>query len=330
MTTLFVATGDSFARITQQGEDWNVEISLEGSGVQCLALDPHHEGTVYAGSSGEGVWKCQTSLLATRMKWSNMRLPQGYVFSLAVSAADGAVYAGCEPSMLFRSRDGGAEWDELEYLRDIPSAPTWSFPPRPWTSHVRTIAPSPHDANLLLVGIELGGVMRSLDGGETWADHAPGAQKDAHALAWHPLVTGRAFEAGGQGAAWSADGGATWQSLDDGLDRFYTWALAVDATAPDTWYLSASTGPRQAHAGPHAECNVYRREGSGPWQVLSGGLPQPADSMVHALACCEGGLFAGLGDGRIYHSLDRGESWKPLSLQGDKLSGVRALACVAT
>ena len=78
--------------------------------------------------------------------------------------------------MLFVSRDRGERWTELASLREIPSAPTWSFPPRPWTSHVRWIAPSPHDAALLLVGIELGGVMRSEDGGETWSDHRPGAQ----------------------------------------------------------------------------------------------------------------------------------------------------------
>ena len=83
------------------------------------------------------------------------------MFSLAVSPADGAVYAGTEPSRLFRSDDSGESWRELDALLELPSRPTWSFPPRPWTWHVRWIAPSPHDAGLLLVGIELGGLMRS-------------------------------------------------------------------------------------------------------------------------------------------------------------------------
>jgi hypothetical protein len=85
------------------------------------------------------------------------------VFSVAYSASDGAAYAGCEPSALWVQRDGA--WEELSVLRELPSVPAWSFPPRPWTSHVRWIAPSPHDGNLLLVGIELGGLMRSEDGG---------------------------------------------------------------------------------------------------------------------------------------------------------------------
>ena len=112
--------------------------------------------------------------------WDDVSPPDLDVFSLAVSPVDGAVYAGTEPSRLFRSDDGGESWRALDALLELPSRPTWSFPPRPWTSHVRWIAPSPLDAELLLVGIELGGLMRSTDGGETWVDHAPGAQRDVH------------------------------------------------------------------------------------------------------------------------------------------------------
>jgi hypothetical protein len=65
------------------------------------------------------------------------------VYSLAVSPVDGAIYAGTEPSALFRSDDGGRTWRELRALLDLPSSPTWSFPPRPWTSHVRWIPPNP-------------------------------------------------------------------------------------------------------------------------------------------------------------------------------------------
>jgi hypothetical protein len=49
-----------------------------------------------------------------------------------------------EPSRLFRSGDGGASCEELVALQEIPSRSDWSFPPRPWTPHVRWIAPSPH------------------------------------------------------------------------------------------------------------------------------------------------------------------------------------------
>src|SRR6478736_5161401 len=88
------------------------------------------------------------------------------------------VYVGCRGGGLQRSADRGDTWEELVALQAIPSRPTWSFPPRPSTSHVRWIAPSPHDADVVLVGIELGGLMRSTDRGETWHDHRPGAQRD--------------------------------------------------------------------------------------------------------------------------------------------------------
>src|SRR3712207_6916988 len=51
----------------------------------------------------------------------------------------------------------------------------------------------------LLVGIELGGLMLTEDGGQSFSDHRPGAQPDVHALAWHPSAPGRAYEAGGGG-----------------------------------------------------------------------------------------------------------------------------------
>ena len=194
-------------------------------------------------------------------------LPEQDVFSVAVSAADGAVYAGTEPSRLFRSADGGDSWAELTALQEIPSRPDWSFPPRPWTSHVRWIAPSPQDPELVLVGIELGGLMLTEDGGASFSDHRPQAPRDVHCLAWHPSVPGRAYEAAGDGAAWSRDGGRSWEKADAGRDRRYAWALAVDAADPDRWFVSAAPGPFEAHGSRPADSAIYRWEDSGPWQT---------------------------------------------------------------
>ncbi len=325
MVELFATTGDSVAHITQQDDTWNAKLTLENSGAQCLALDPHHHGRLYAGSYGKGVWKSSDS----GQTWQDMKLPQKDVFSIAVSPVDGSVYAGCEPSMLFRSIDGGQSWHELSTLRSIPSAPTWSFPPRPWTSHVRWIAPNPHDAALLIVGIELGGLMYSNDGGQTWDDHRPNAQRDVHALAWHPTVAGRAYEAGGGGTAWSHDGGQTWQRIDAGRDRHYTWALAVDPNDPDCWFISACPGPGYAHnPRGNAQAYIYRWRGNGPWQPLGGGLPQPLKNFPYALVSVPGQLCAGLNDGRIYVSHDLGDSWQSLNLTGDPVQSILALVCV--
>jgi photosystem II stability/assembly factor-like uncharacterized protein len=322
MARLYAATGDGIARLDEVSGAWTVELSLRGSGAQCLAVDPADEDTVFAGLRGGGVRRTTDG----GRSWIDCALPEPGVFSLALSAVGGAAYAGTEPSRLFRSDDGGESWRELAGLLELPSRPSWSFPPRPLTSHVRWIAPSPHDAELLLVGIELGGLMRSTDGGETWVDHRPGAQRDVHSLAWHPEVPGRAYEAGGGGAAWSEDAGETWQAADEGRDRHYTWSVAVDPKDPDCWYVSASTGPFAAHGAADPQARIYRRRGAHPWRALAGGLPEPLPAMPYALVATDGRLFAGLADGELWESNDRGKSWHACVLEGDSLRGLNALA----
>src|SRR5215210_4603814 len=322
MVRLYAASGNGIVRLDEAGGEWKVEVFLAGTGAQCLALDPRDPDTVYAGLREQGVRRTQDG----GRTWEDCALPEPGVFSLAVSAADGAVYAGTEPSRLFRSDDGGESWRELEALLELPSRPNWSFPPRPWTSHVRWIAPSPHDADLILVGIELGGLMRSTDGGATWEDHRPGAQRDVHSLAWHPHSRGRAYEAGGGGAAFSDDAGATWRPADDGRDRHYTWSVAVDEADPELWYVSASTGPFAAHGRGDPEAHIYRRRSGEPWSAVDGGLPEPLPAMPYALLAADGRLFAGLADGQIWTSSDRGESWRACTPEGDTFASLTSLA----
>jgi photosystem II stability/assembly factor-like uncharacterized protein len=318
---LYAATGDGIARLDEIGEEWAVELFLSGSGAQCLAVDPADPDTVFAGLRESGVRRSTDG----GRSWIDCQLPERAVFSLAISAADGAVYAGAEPSRLFRSDDRGETWRELEALLELPSRPLWRFPPRPWTSHVRWIAPSPHDPGLLLVGIELGGLMRSTDGGQSWQDHRPGAQRDVHSLAWHPHTAGRAYEAGGGGAAFSTDAGETWQPADDSRDRHYTWAVTVDPDDPDCWYISASTGPRAAHGRGDPQARIYRRRRGETWEPLAGGLPEPLPAMPYALLATDGRLFAGLADGQLWESRDQGDSLAPLRLNGDPLDALVAL-----
>jgi photosystem II stability/assembly factor-like uncharacterized protein len=221
--------------------------------------------------------------------------------------------------MLYRSEDDGDSWQPSPALTELPSAPTWSFPPRPYTHHVRWIALHPTDPAILYVGIELGGVMVTRDGGVTWEDRKPGSQYDAHAIATHPAAPDRVYEAAGGGVAFSEDAGGTWHSVDEGMDRHYTWGLAIDAVDPDLWYVSASHGAHTAHRNNgEAQAILYRKVANAPWKALGGdgsGLQQPLPYMPYALLAPRGrpnALIAGLQNGDLLLTDDAGETWRTL------------------
>jgi hypothetical protein len=309
--SVFVCTRDDrLMRLRRDGPSWTAEPVLEDVDAQCVAADG---ARVLAGTRGRGAFLS----LDAGATWEQADQPEDDIFSVAISAADGALYVGAEPSRLFVSRDGGP-WTELEALQDIPSRDRWSFPPRPWTHHVRWVAPDPHHAERLLVGIELGGLMYSDDGGATFSDHRPGAKLDAHSLAWHPQAEGRAYQAAGDGAAWSHDGGRTWEPADAGRDLGYCWAVALDPVDPDRWYVSAASGPRAAHSGESARGRLYRWDDS--WTPLA----LPPDSMPYALAATDGELLAGMADGRILLSAEAGESWDDIGVQVGSITAMAA------
>ena len=318
MARLYVAGGHAVSVI----EDGSVETGLDGRGARCLALDPQDPDTLYVGTTDEGIFKSEDGG-GTWKKLSGIEHPR--VTAVAVSPADGAVYAGTEPSSLFVSRDGGESWRELAGMRNLPSAPTWSFPPRPWTSHVRAIALSHADPNLVVAGIELGGVLRSTDGGETWQDQRPGAQPDCHSLSAHPEAPELLYEAGGGGFARSTDFGDSWEDADEGMGLHYVWGLAADAGDPSLVYASAASGPGRAHGGGASDATIYRRIGNGPWQAALEGL------YAFPYALCPDpeaprALYAGLGDGTVLRGANVGESWEEVARVAP---GLQALAAVS-
>ena len=318
MVRLYAAGYNAVAAV----EDGVVETTLEGRGAQCLAVDFKDSDTLYVGTSDEGIFKSADGG-TTWEELSGIEHPR--VTAVAVSPADGALYAGTEPSALFVSRDGGASWRELEGMRKLPSAPTWSFPPRPWTSHVRAIAPSHTDPDLVVVGIELGGVVRSTDGGETWQDQRPGAQADCHSLATHCRDPGLLYEAGGGGFALSRDFGDSWEAADEGMDLRYAWGLAADSEDPTLVYASAASGPGRAHGGGPSDAAIYRRRADGRWEAIAEELA----AFPYALCAdpeAPGALYAGLGDGTILRGQDSGEDWEEWARVP---AGLQALAAVA-
>lgn len=80
------------------------------------------------------------------------------------------MYVGTEPSALYVSNDGAESWEKMNALNDLSSSTLWSFPPGPWTHHVRWIEPDANMVDYVFVAIESGALVKSIDGGRTWSD----------------------------------------------------------------------------------------------------------------------------------------------------------------
>ena len=91
--------------------------------------------------------------------------------------------------------------------------------------------------------------------------------------------------------------------------------MAVDPADPELWYVSASTGPYAAHGmrGGDPQAHIYRRRDGG-WDQLAGGLPDPLPAMPYALVAVGSRLFAGLANGELWESADRGDGWRACEL----------------
>ncbi len=317
MTTIFLAMERELFVVRSAGERWTLARSLDGCTLQCVAVDPARTARVFCGTFDAGLWRSDDAGETWAPVGSGIEHPAVMSVAVVQGGANGSVVlAGTEPSALFRSGDGGATWRECPALRKLPSAPTWSFPPRPWTHHVRWIAAHPANPAHLYVGIELGGVMRSFDGGETWEDRKPGGPMDSHTLAVHPSAPDRLYVAAGDGYAETHDGGSTWLRRRAGLRHHYMWSLAVDPASPETVVVSCATGPRQAHDAGVAESYTYRRNGGGSWVEVRAGLPEPRGTIVPELATtpAEPGVVYWASNLGIFRSADAGRTWSALPI----------------
>ena len=320
--SIFLATtGRGLARAGRNPDsNWSVEFLLSEHDVRCLAADPHNQNVVYAGTQGQGVLRSGDG----GRTWQPAGLQGRVVKALAASPSEpGLVYAGTKPPLLFTSHDGGGTWAELESFRRV-RAFWWFSPAEPlFSAYVQGIALSPADPNVLVVGIELGAVVRSADGGKTWAGHRSGALRDCHSVIAHATNGDWMYEGGGTGAgaAFSRDGGRTWRQPKAGLDRHYGWAVAADPARPEVWYVSLSPGPAKAHSESDAQAHIFRSAGGAAWQKLGGGLPEPLAHMPYALLtdpAAPGHVYAGLSNGGVWHSTDYGDTWGklPFNLKG--------------
>jgi hypothetical protein len=333
---IFLATsGEGVNRLENIEGQWQVTQALPGVRVSCLVSDPGNSTRVYAGANLDGVLVSDDAGLT----WRPAGMQGVPVKALAISPQQPqTIFAGCKPVSLYVSRNGGEVWEELPQLRR--QRCWWWFSPADppgWAPYVQALAISPTDPERILAGIEVGGVLRSQDGGRTWSKPARGAVLDCHSLMFHPTHGNWVYEGGGGGAAVSVDAGAAWRKPRAGLTKRYGWMVAADPAHPEVWYLSASSMPNilrgefepPAHVHGKAKAGIFRSTGGGAWELISGGLPEAQDFMPYALLTDpeqSGHLYAGLSNGAVWHSQDYGDNWQrlPFSIPG----GIRGMSLI--
>ena len=319
-TTLYLATARGLKVITGEGEDWQSKACLGQIPIQAVAVDPHRADVAYCGTFGNGMFRTEDR----GRTWSPLpAVKQPNVMAVTI-APEGTIYAGTELSAVYRSDDLGNAWQPLHTLMTLPSAITWSFPPRPDTHHVQSILPSLARRGRLHVAVEAGALIRSNDAGVTWCDRVPSSPKDTHCLVVHPHHPAFLRSAAGDGYFESLDDGDSWRRITDGLEHEYCWSVTVGSGQPATVLLTAAKNAYSAHYRESACSFLYRRSEDHKWRPLHDGLPTPKGSRIASVAAShvEPGVFYCSIEGRMYRSSDDGVRWRELRVHCD--SGIQS------
>ena len=244
--------------------------------------------------------------------WTHVEsYPSDYAHSvLADPSAANGVLVGSEPAALFRSSDSGASWQECSGFQDVPESTNWGFHAPTRDSHVRDLVVSPGDVGLLYAGIEVGGVVRSTDGGSSW-QQLPGLDDDIHCLHLGTDKQQRVYAATASAPYRSSNGGDEWEKINDGLDRRYTLHIAAAPDDADQVLVTVSENARRKSP------QFYRSTNGGQsWLKVEGlGEGEEAEDMVVAFEwdpSSSNDVYAGTDGGELYHSSDRGQTWQQL------------------
>jgi photosystem II stability/assembly factor-like uncharacterized protein len=294
---------------------------------------------VYAGVTFDGVYRTRDA----GRHWQ--RVLEGDIRWVEVDPSDErVVYAGTEPVHLYRSEDGGDTWEELTGLQNLsqPVKAQWWFPIAPHQGHVRHILIDAQDPKCLYLSLEHGGIVRSFDRGETWEDVSEGIEyPDIHMLVKSPTCPSKYFAATSRGFFQADPPDAGWKRADKDMESDYFHDVVVLPGEHPTLLLAAGHGsPQYWDRLTGAEGRLYRSEdGGATWRQVGTGLPVMHKGMCWQLArnpYDESSLLAAFGDvarghtagpageGAIYITYDRGDTWEPVAEQKFSTSGTSA------
>ena len=299
-----------------------IQLGLEGHTFWAIHAFNAPEGsgpdndTVLAGSYGQGMFR-STDGGATWMP-ANQGLTATALRTIVAGAANNdAILCGAEPGRGFRSTDRGQSWQELTGIAALPDSEEWYLPYSPRAGALRNFYSPPGRPAHLFASIEVGGVLRSTDGGATWTildtydddiHHVtghPGRPDELWlALGWAALKSRAVVDRSRLGGvARSDDGGQTWTKL---IERDYTRAVIVPPAQPNL-VLAA---PAKA-VGRQGRIVVSSDEGE-TWEPAGHGVEEPMADMVELfLAAPDGSIWAICAEGRLLRAEPGEWRWYP-------------------
>lgn len=291
---------------------------LVGSG------SPHWGPHVYRSDDLGETW-AETPNILTLPEDAGVGVQQVWQLWPGADSEPDVVYAGTQPSALFRSEDRGETFELVGSLWDHPHRTQWGAGFGGQAIH--TILPHPTDASRMLVAMSTGGVYRTDDARRTWtpanqgivADFMPEGQQYpefgqcVHKVTRHPDHPERLFAQNHGGVYRSDDGADSWVSIGKALPSDFGFPVVVHPREPETVFVFPN-GAGDSRFPPDGRALVWRsRDAGGSWESLGDGLPEPFYSAVLRDAMTadqEGGIYLGTRVGNVFASTDDGGSWQ--------------------
>lgn len=232
------------------------------------------------------------------------------------------IYAGASPVAIYRSDDGGAHWQRL-------ARPVLTERAKmPFACRVMRLALDPASPHEMFATIEVNGVMRSRDGGETWGDCNDGLVRlaeaphlksklvsgsdaegmlDGHALCISAAAPGTVFLACRMGLFRSSDGGAQWTDMEVGRFSPLTYARDIRPAPQDPTRLYACLS---VHATGDTGSLARSDDLGQSWRRIDHGVPLHATVMQLALHARDPDqVYGAARNGQIIGTQDGGQSW---------------------
>jgi photosystem II stability/assembly factor-like uncharacterized protein len=251
------------------------------------------------------------------------------IWVMTEGEADGVIYAGGDPGVLFESFDGGQTWAINQGLWSQPSRSQWQ--PGGGGLCLHSIATWPGDPDRLAVAISAAGMWLTEDGGKSWQRGNQGlnprylpeealrnenAGRCVHHVERAPARPERLFMQFHGGVYRSDDAGQSWVDIGSGLPSDFGFPLMVDPAEPDSAYVIPLTADMD-RVTPGGQVRVYEtRDGGSSWAAKGKGLPS-SDAYLTVLRQAfdrvgqgpELELYFGATSGEVFGSPDAGESW---------------------